>query len=140
MVLPGVGDRLFLAREAQAELALGVGRGGPAHERLDPSRRIGLELKRPAPGAGVAGLHGRLGRAEDTDLHDVLALPSGIPFGRPPSGRAPTRTANDAWPRGPRQGEAWSSQGSSQGPSQESIQGSSRLSMFHKANLNLVVF
>lgn len=64
-----IGDGLFLALEAQAHLALHVGRGGVAHQRVDLARRLRLEFQNPVTGLGGAGLHGRLGRAENARRH-----------------------------------------------------------------------
>ncbi len=71
-----IGDRLVLAGKAQAHLLAHVAGRGPAHQRLDLARLLGLEIERPALGIGQPRLHGGLGRLIDacghgTNLNDV---------------------------------------------------------------------
>ena len=67
-LLLGVANRLRLAVEIEPHLALGVGRGGPAHERLDGAPTLGLELDDPARLIGAARLHGGVGLAVDAQV------------------------------------------------------------------------
>ncbi len=65
----GVGDGLVLCLEGQPDLGFHVARAGPAHQRVDLPRHLGLELEHPVLGAGGPGLHRRLGGLEDAGNH-----------------------------------------------------------------------
>lgn len=69
-----VGDGVFLGLEIKADLRLHVGRGSPAHQRVDGARRLRLVLQAPASGLGLSGLHGRFRRSEDARHHDASIL------------------------------------------------------------------
>src|ERR1017187_10012358 len=66
-----IGDRLFLAGKAQMHLLAHVAGRGPAHQRLHRARRLGLEIKHPALGFGVARLHGGLGWLVNAGCHGM---------------------------------------------------------------------
>src|SRR5690606_12629158 len=67
-----VGDRFFLRRESQPDLALHVTRSGVAHERIDLARLLRLKLENPVTRLSLAGLHCCLGGAVDTSGHGNL--------------------------------------------------------------------
>ena len=69
-----IGDRLFLAGKAQAHLLAHVAGRGPAHQRLDLARLLGLEIEHPGLGLGEARLHGGLGRLVDACGHDAMPI------------------------------------------------------------------
>src|SRR5271166_2632734 len=52
-----VSDRLFGGIEGEPHLLAHVTRGGPAHERLDFARRLGLVVEHPFLCARIARLH-----------------------------------------------------------------------------------
>src|SRR5689334_10400080 len=54
----GIGDRLLLGVEPQRELLIHVARGSPAHQRVGGAPHRRLIIEHPAPGVGLAGLHG----------------------------------------------------------------------------------
>jgi hypothetical protein len=68
-VAVAIGDRFFLRGELQPQLLLHVGRGGPAHERLDLTRRLGFEHEQPLFGIGLTRLHRGARRLVDAGRH-----------------------------------------------------------------------
>src|SRR5262245_19009887 len=56
----GVGDRLLLGLEGEADLRLHVARARPAHQRIDLARHLRLVLEEPLLAAGRTRLHGGL--------------------------------------------------------------------------------
>src|SRR3954453_15804131 len=64
-----IGDRLFLAVEVQRDLLLHVAGRGPAHQRLDRARLLGLVVELPFLGLRPAGLHRVLGGLENACGH-----------------------------------------------------------------------
>src|SRR5882724_7814880 len=54
-VARAIGDRLLARFEAQPQLLLHVARRGPAHQRLNRARLLGLIIEHPILGLGVAG-------------------------------------------------------------------------------------
>src|SRR5262245_6303566 len=64
-----IGDRVFLAVEADGELLLHVARRGPAHQRLDRARLLGLVVELPFVRLGPARLHRVFGGLEDACSH-----------------------------------------------------------------------
>src|SRR5581483_208058 len=73
--------------ESQADLRLHIPRAGPAHQRIDLARGLGLVLEQPLLGAGRARLHGGLGRLVDAGSHCASRSPKvlsrGARFGVP---------------------------------------------------------
>src|SRR4051794_37499577 len=80
-----IGDRFLLGGEAQIELALHVAGGGPAHQRFNDARLLGLVVEHPFAGPSVAGLHRGLGGLVDTCGHRTARLVSGSPSRSPAS-------------------------------------------------------
>src|SRR5216684_9077559 len=64
-----IGHGLFLGVEAKRELLLHVAGTGPAHQRLDRPRLLGLIIELPFPGLGGPRLHGVFGGLRDTCGH-----------------------------------------------------------------------
>src|SRR5882757_1580355 len=52
-----IGDRVFLGVEVKRELLLHVAGRGPAHQRLDRPRLLGLIVELPFAGLGTSRLH-----------------------------------------------------------------------------------
>lgn len=73
-VLAGVGFRLFLRLEAQAQLLLHVGGGRVAHQRLDRARLLRLEFQHPVMGLAAPRLRCRLRRGIDACDHRAVPL------------------------------------------------------------------
>ena len=71
----GIGDRLLGGRKPQPHLLAHVAGRGPAHQRLDLARLLGLVVEHPFPGLGGARLHRRLRRLVDPCHHDRACLP-----------------------------------------------------------------
>ena len=69
-----IGYGLFLAIEAKGQLLLHVAGAGPAHQRLDHARLLGLVIELPFPGFGGPRLHRVFGGLEDPCGHCVLGL------------------------------------------------------------------
>ena len=65
----GVVQRLLLGGEAQPHLGLGVGGGGPAHQRIGLAPGLVVVFQHPALRAGRAGLHGVAGGSVDAGGH-----------------------------------------------------------------------
>src|SRR5690606_27169889 len=68
-VLLGIGDRRFLAVEAEIDLAQRAAGPRPAHQRLDETGIGGIVFESPFPRQRLARLHGRLGRPINPRLH-----------------------------------------------------------------------
>src|SRR5581483_5425224 len=69
-----IGDRLFLGVETQAHLLTHVAGGSPAHQGLDLTRLVRLEIEHPVLRVGLAGLHGGFCRLVDARGHGVVSL------------------------------------------------------------------
>src|SRR5271166_5281844 len=75
-----VSDRLFGGIEGEPHLLAHVTRGGPAHERLDFARRLGLVVEHPFLCARIARLHRGPGGFVDACRHRSLrTYPKGCP-------------------------------------------------------------
>src|SRR5216684_85776 len=75
-----IGHGLFLAVEAKGELLLHVAGTGPAHQRLDRLRLLGLIIELPFTGLGGPRLHRVFGGLKDTCGHgcqDPLDMSNG---------------------------------------------------------------
>src|ERR1700730_1788496 len=65
-----VSDRFLFGGEAHADLRLGIGRAGPAHQGLDRQRLLRRVLQDPVARRGVALLHRGLGRLINAGGHE----------------------------------------------------------------------
>ena len=77
-VFAGIGQRRFLAVKAQPHLALRVGGGGPAHQRINLARAGGGEIQNPVLRLALPRGHGGSGGLIDPCAHghspDILPL------------------------------------------------------------------
>src|SRR5229473_1814529 len=88
-----IGHGLFLAVEAKRELLLHVAGTGPAHQRLDRPRLLGLIIELPFPGLGGPRLHGVFGGLKDTCGHGCQDPPGYATWKRGGSGWDNIKTA-----------------------------------------------
>ena len=65
----GIGFGVLAAVKPQFELGQGLGRRGPAHQRINGALGFGHEFEQPAMRLGRAGLHGGAGWTGDACCH-----------------------------------------------------------------------